>query len=414
MSTQQLDPDTVTQADLRGGTPPWMQAPQRAKRLHLEQDIRCDVAVIGAGITGSLVAEHLASQGYSVCIVDRERPGLGSTAASTAMLLWEIDRSLSELTELYGFEQAATIYKRSLSAVEGLQALIASQRLPCGLRTKPSLYLAAKDIGVTELLAEHALRERAGLPGFYLDHRKLLLEFGIHREAALFSPGAADADPLLLSQSLLLSAIGHGAVLYDGEAKSYDSGTHSTVVVLDSDRVIEADWTVLATGYVMPDFVVSDLHKVTASWAIATPPKQKVWRNEALIWEASSNYNYARTTPEHRIIIGGEDDEEAVEPDVRDALMPAKAEALLGKLSALWPDAPDFAEFSWSGAFGTTSDGLPLIGPVPGLPRVFAAYGYGGNGITFSYLASRIIGACIAGETRPWFDDFAIDRDGPR
>jgi glycine/D-amino acid oxidase-like deaminating enzyme len=41
---------------------------------------------------------------------------------------------------------------------------------------------------------------------------------------------------------------------------------------------------------------------------------------------------------------------------------------------------------------------------------VFAAYGYGGNGITFSYLASRMIGRLIEGQRLPWFDHFAIDR----
>ncbi len=64
----------------------------------------------------------------------------------------------------------------------------------------------------------------------------------------------------------------------------------------------------------------------------------------------------------------------------------------------------------WSGAFGQTEDGLPLIGEVPGQPNLFAAYGYGGNGITFSYLASRIIGEMLAGRHEPWYDDFAIDR----
>jgi len=129
--------------------------------------------------------------------------------------------------------------------------------------------------------------------------------------------------------------------------------------------------------------------------------------------EASKAYTYARTTLEGRIIVGGEDDGAVVAPDERDALMPAKAEAILKKLSALWPRAEAAAEFVWSGAFGTTGDGLPLIGPVPGHPRIHAAYGYGGNGITFSYLAARMIAASIAGERRPWFDDFAIDRDVP-
>ena len=55
---------------------------------------------------------------------------------------------------------------------------------------------------------------------------------------------------------------------------------------------------------------------------------------------------------------------------------------------------------------------MPLIGPVPGAKGVYAAYGYGGNGITFSFLAARLIGDLIAGKTSPLLRDFAIDRDG--
>ena len=90
--------------------------------------------------------------------------------------------------------------------------------------------------------------------------------------------------------------------------------------------------------------------------------------------------------------------------------MPAKAKILLDKLHLLWPQAQPFAEYIWSGAFGTTVDGLPLIGPVPGQSRMFAAYGYGGNGITFSYLASRLIGRLLDGQRPRQLDHFALDR----
>lgn len=112
--------------------------------------------------------------------------------------------------------------------------------------------------------------------------------------------------------------------------------------------------------------------------------------------------------------MGGEDDDRAIEPEERDRAMPAKADALLHRLNGLWSHAEPVAEFVWSGTFGTTTDGLPLIGPVPGHPRIHAAYGYGGNGITYGYLASRIIGASIAGSRQAWFNDFAIDRDAPK
>lgn len=411
-----LDPEIVRHNDLRGGTSPWSQKLLQQQRPPVSRDFNCEILVVGAGITGSLAAEHLASQGHEVCIIDRQRPGLGSTTASTAMLLWEIDRSLSELTDLYGFERAANVYRRSFGAVSGLAELVNAQKLRCGMRHRRSLYLAAGDEGARGLLAEHELRVRAGLPGDFLDHQTLLQEFGIHREAAIYSIGSADADPLLLSQALLDAAMAQGAMLFDAGAENYDSGGQAVIVELDNGHVIEARQVVLATGYVMPDILTSSLHKIASSWAIATPPQppEALWRDGALIWEASDTYNYARTTLENRIIIGGEDDDQVIEPEARDQLMPQKSEVLLDKLHTLWPSLAPAAEFVWSGVFGTTSDGLPLIGRVPGHPRIHAAYGYGGNGIMFSYLASRMIAASIAGNNQPWFDDFAIDRDPPK
>lgn len=407
-----FDPDHVQQADLRGGTPPWQSASKRTIRPRVLQSFRCEVLVVGAGITGSLVAEHLASQGRDVCIIDRERPGYGSTAASTAMLQWEIDRPLGELADLYGFERAANVYRHSLAAVSGLVSLVAQRGVFCGMRERHSLYMAAGEVSARDLLAEHELRKKAGLPGDFLDARTIHSEFGFSCDGAILSPGSADADPLLMSQALLAAASIQGAKLFDGEAVSYQNSSDSVTVVLDDGHVIEAKHVVLATGYVMPDCVSSDLHKVASSWAIATPPQPpgSLWRDGLLLWEASKNYHYTRTTLQNRIVMGGEDDDQAVEPEARDALMGEKTKTLLRKLNELWPSADPVAEFVWSGAFGTTTDGLPLIGPVPGYPRMYAAYGYGGNGITFSYLASRMIGASIAGQAQPWFEDFAIDR----
>ncbi len=381
----------------------------------MDQDFRCEILVVGAGVTGSLVAEHLVAQGHDVCVIDRQRPGLGSTTASTAMLLWEIDRSLTDLTAMYGFERAANIYRRSFSAVSGLAELVNTRGLACDMRHKRSLYLAAGNVGARELRAEHDLRMRAGLPGDYLDHLTLLEEFGLYREAAIHSIGSADADPLRLCQALLAAALVKGVKIFDASAENYDNSGQAVIVELDNGRIIEAKQVVLATGYVMPDFVSSSLHKISSSWAIATPPQpaSAIWRDGVLIWEASENYSYARTTRDNRIIIGGEDDDQVIEPEARDRLMPAKSEALLHRLNGLWSHAEPVAEYIWSGAFGTTADGLPLIGAVPGHPRIHAAYGYGGNGITYSYLASRMIAASIAGNHQPWFDDFAIDRDAP-
>jgi glycine/D-amino acid oxidase-like deaminating enzyme len=201
--------------------------------------------------------------------------------------------------------------------------------------------------------------------------------------------------------------------VFEADAEEFDAAARSVGVRLRHGREIEARSVVLATGYVMPAIVRSTVHAVSSSWAIATTPQpQNIWKDGALIWEDSKDYLYARSTVTGRIIIGGEDSSEVIEPEARDALIPEKSRVLKQKLAALWPPASLEIEFRWSGTFDTTSDGLPLIGPVPGTRGVYAAYGYGGNGITFSFLAAQLIGDLIAGSTSPLLRDFALDRDG--
>lgn len=406
-----LDPDDTEQADLRGGCSPWHVPSRHTSRFEIRENLACDALVVGAGITGSLVADRLTRQGLDVVIVDRELPGHGSTAASTSMLLWEIDRPLRELSEFYGFERAARVYRASLEAVCGLQSLVSELGIACDFRDKHSLYLAAGDSNAA-LMEEHRLRMKAGLPGDFLDHGMLLDNFSIARAGALFSPGAADADPVRLADGMLTAAMKRGARLFEAEATTFEAGGRAVNVGLANDREIEARAVILATGYVMPDIVQSTVHQVSSSWAIATTPQpQNLWNSDALIWEDAKDYLYARTTRAGRIIIGGEDSSEIIEPDARDRLIPQKSRALARRLEALWPAATPAVEYRWAGTFDTTSDGLPLIGPVPGSRGVYAAYGYGGNGITFSYLAACLLGDLLAGKTSPLLRDFAIDRD---
>jgi glycine/D-amino acid oxidase-like deaminating enzyme len=373
---------------------------------------RCDVLVIGAGITGALVAERLTREGREVVLVDRERPGEGSTLASTAMLLWEIDHPLGELTELYGFERATRCYHASLSAARGLKRLVAQLRLQCRMRDRQALYLAAGSANMLRNEAE--LRSRAGLPTMFLDHRAVKDRFGFERPAGILSPDAADADPVALTHGLLEIVLGRGAQLLKGEAVAFDTTPTGVVVGFDHGAEVWARSVVLATGYAMPPIVHSTIQRPSSTWAIATAPRPlQLWPEEVLVWEAAKNYHYGRTTADGRIIFGGEDDQQLIEPKMRDEATPSKTRRLEERLRSLWPDASPDIDCRWSGTFDSTRDGLPLIGAVNGASHLYAAYGYGGNGITFSYLAAALIARRIAGGNSPLFDNFAIERDAP-
>ena len=87
----------------------------------------------------------------------------------------------------------------------------------------------------------------------------------------------------------------------------------------------------------MPDFVASEIHRVTTTWAVATPPQpsRRRWQGKALIWEATERYLYLRTTDDHRIVVGGGDDETISEPADRAGRLPARA-------SSCWPASAGF------------------------------------------------------------------------
>jgi glycine/D-amino acid oxidase-like deaminating enzyme len=106
------------------------------------------------------------------------------------------------------------------------------------MRDKDSLYLAAGSTS-KELIEEHQLRRRAGLPGDFLDHAMLLDAFGIVRAGAIVSPGAADADPMQLARGLLGIAVARGARVFEAEAAEFDAAGRAVGVRLKNGREIE-------------------------------------------------------------------------------------------------------------------------------------------------------------------------------
>ncbi len=130
--------------DLRSGHPYWLlKNGLLADYPSLKHDEACDVAVIGAGITGALTAYHLAREGVTTVLVDERDVGTGSTAASTALLQHATDTELIDLVAQVGEAGAVRSYRLGLEAISKLEELIQRLGLDCGFERKKSLYLAS-------------------------------------------------------------------------------------------------------------------------------------------------------------------------------------------------------------------------------------------------------------------------------
>ncbi len=389
--------------NLRTGTPVWL-LPRRAKipASLLEKGTKADVAVVGGGVSGALVTDAMLGLGKSVAVFDRRGFVKGSTPASTALLQFEIDQPLIHLIRKIGRERAVRAYWESASAIGYLAARIQDLQLNCGFQERHAVLLPGNVLNVDELRREAAERETAGLRSQFIQRAQLRRLSTLEAAGAIWSAGAAEVDPVALTHGLWRSAIARGARL-NAPAEIVDVEPHRDHVTLSTSEgiSIRARHVVFATGYELLKLLERTRHKISSTWVIATKRQpRRLWPGRCLIWEAADPYMYIRTTQDGRVVAGGEDEPFSDEAH-RDALLPEKTRALERKLHKLLPDLDPAAEAAWTGSFGESPDGLPAIGPIPRLKHCFAVMGFGGNGITFSAIAARILQRELLGIADP-------------
>lgn len=395
--------------NLRTGRSLWLARPLRRPPFEpLDRDAKAEILIVGAGVSGALIAESLTDAGFGVMIVDRRNgPLLGSTPASTALVQHEIDTPLIRLARRIGFADAARAWRRSKLAVDSLAARTRELKIDCGAERRDALYLAGDRLGAGDLAKEASAHRRAGLEARYFDRAALKAAFNIDRPAALLGHDDLAVDPRRLAAGYLKAAIARGATLR-APCEVVDVETSRAGVVARTARgpVVRCKHLIYATGYETPRAVPKRGHRILSTFALATKPQpRRLWPRRCFIWEASEPYLYMRTTGDGRVICGGED-EEVADADARDAMLPRKIEAIRRKLGRLLPELDTHPDFAWCGTFGSSADGLPSIGAVPGRRNCWAALGYGGNGVTYSRIAADILRGELTGESDPDADLF--------
>jgi len=392
------------QRDLRDGTAVWTAfAVPKITGTRLKRSVKSEVVIVGAGISGAMIAQSLAALGKRPLILDRRRAALlGSTAASTALLQFELDTPLIKLSAEIGQRKAERVWIASRDAVNELRTRSHRLGIDAHFRSRPSLYLAGNVLDADGLKREVAQRQRIGLASEYLDRRALRHHFGIDRAAALLNHGNAEANPVQLAAGYLRQALRDGARFHaPHDIVDIECSRRGTTLATADGLRIEARHVVFCTGYELAEIVPPADNKILSTWAIATRPQPAaVWPQKALIWESSEPYLYMRTTNGGRIICGGED-EDFSDTAKRDALTPVKTKRIEKKLKRIFPHIDARAVLSWAGSFGGSPNGMPTIGAIPRYPRCYAVMGYGGNGITFSMLSTKLITAAILGKEIP-------------
>lgn len=391
----------VTQRrDLHSFKPVWSSAPNITVPAKTAPSRRSyDLIVVGAGISGALVANAFAGGRRRILVCDRRQPSRGSTIASTAMILHEIDMPLHALARLIGKDSASRAWSCSAEAVARLSRLVERLRIDCAFEPRQSLYLAGDAYGRRALAAEAAMRAGAKLPARLLKAGEVRERFAIDATAAIVSSASASANPAQLTAGLLKACAKVGAEIVSPlSITDFEETPSGVVLCTDGGDILLAENVILCTGYEFLKRLESPAHRIVSTWAVASEPRLKRpdWLDSFCVWEGSDPYLYFRSTPDGRVIAGGEDeDDPEAHKDRRKA--ERKFRRIKEKLRALAGVDLGPIAYGWAAPFGTTTTGLPIIDTVPGTDHVYAVMGFGGNGITFSMIAANVLKTRLSG-----------------
>jgi len=381
--------------DLKSGYPYWavkngLMRPFPA----LDADLRCEVAVVGGGISGALIATELVAHGFDVAVMEQRDIGWGSTAASTALLQYEIDTHMTELAERYGEDDAALAYRACAQAIEAIGAL-ARDIGDVDFAEARSLYYASHLWHRAGMQDECALRARHGLEVEWLDRDALHERFGIDAAGAILSTQAARIDPYRFTHRLLERLQDRGVSIFDRTCiADLRATSRGAALRTTQGAIVRADHVVLATGYAAQHWLDQRVARNASSYATITDPLPEGSLGplaDTLVWESARPYLYMRGTADGRLLVGGEDDAVDI-PARRDRRVLSKANKLRKRVQRMFPHLPLVPAFSWAGTFAETDDGLPFFGPhAQHGPRVHFAMAYGGNGVTYSAIGARML-----------------------
>lgn len=399
--------------DLRSEYPYWLLKNGIVKSYpSLQDDISTDVAIIGAGISGALVAYYLAKRGCKAVIIDKRHVGMGSTAASTSLLQYEIDTPLHELSGYVGMQDAVTSYKLCLEAIGKINEICGKLDAQLKFPIIPSMQFASYQSHVGKLREEYVLRKKHGFDVSWLEPDEIQDKFHFSAPAAILSATGGSVDAYLLTHRLLEHCQKKGHQVFDNtNVTAINHQSRNVVLQTDTGRTVRAKKLVIACGYESLRYIPSKVAELQATYAIVTEPidKEYFWHRNSLIWETKSPYMYMRLTKDGRIIAGGRDDDSS-NPVKRDKALPQKAKQLANDLQKKMPHLSVKTDFYWAGTFASTKDGLPYIGSIAQLPHTYFALGFGGNGITFSQIAGEILADLITGRKNEHAAIFSFDR----
>jgi glycine oxidase len=364
-----------------------------------------DVAVVGGGIIGCLIALRLAQRGSSVTVIDRSMPGCEASSAAAGILGAQMEaRAPGPLLDL-ALASRALHPKLSAELQDATGIDVGFNRcgvLGIALDERDELELeatarwqSARDLVVERLSGQEArLREPA---------------LGSAVRAAVELPDDAQVDARALTRACVRAAVASGVRFVIGRQvrRVIVEGGAATGVEVDSERlaagavvVAAGSWASLLEGARIPPTAVRPVRGQMVALAAPSSMLRRII--------AVHGRGYLVPRDDGTILAGSTLEDAGFEK----ATTVEGIGRILSFASNLvtWLGGARIVGF-WSGLRPATADHLPLLGEVPSVRRLVLATGHFRCGILLAPITGQVIAELLAtGRSTRDLAPFSVER----
>ena len=353
-------------------TPFWAPPPEKYPGRLPE---KADVVVIGGGIAGVSLLWHLSTRRIEAVLVERHHIAWGASGRNAGFLLAGVASSYAEAVHTYGRSRAREIW--DVTNENHDRMIEAARGQDVGHRRLGTAILPADD------------SERALL----IESEHLLTEDGFEARwdgTRLVNPRDGEVDP-----AAMVAALAHQArpgTIREGVNVTALGPRRSDVLVVAGEDSCEAGAVILATNAYTPQLVPSVKIQPTRAQMLATAPVSR--RVTDLPVYSNYGYRYWRQMPTGEVLVGGwRDTSLETEKTYDDEPTPGIQEHLDRAARELGTSAE--VTHRWAGTMGFTESGLPMEGPLGGMPNVYICAGFTGHGMGFAFMTAKRVAESI-------------------
>ena len=379
----------------------WQETVSVTPGAPLNENIVCDVAVIGGGFTGlsTALALKTADPSLGVVILEHSVVGHGASGRNGGFAMPLLGWDLTDAAHKLGDNVARDAYRMMYDAVEYLRRTIKERAIACDLEETGYLLLATCKGRLGRVRHEVELGKRLGFDLEYLDGAALRE----HIASASFLAGAYDPHPFIINPAKLARGL-KSAIEEDG-VRVYEQ---TPVTKLDDGKSIKlgtpggsvsARAVVLAVngyggalGFMEPRILPVHTYIVMTEPLSDADLESTGWHKRRTSLETARNFiHYFRLTVDNRIVFGGEDADLYYAGVYRDRNEGMFA-ALERRFCEYFPTLRHVTmTHQWGGALGVTLDMFPTFGAGGDHGTIFHAAGYSGHGVSLSNYAGTLL-----------------------